>query len=128
MAREKILPKRTVFCCLAFDEKAIMLLGYAVALVLITSVFGWQASMQLWVPLGLGQNKPATAGSCIISNADLVCHDRFESDCQSLINVRGAVICGLGCSSSKFTNNRSCFLAFFLRPLRRGSFVRNHRP
>lgn len=65
-----------------------MLLGYAIALGVIASVFLWQSSMQLWVPLAMGQNNDLTSASCHVQSTLLVCHDRFESDCQVKVDVR----------------------------------------
>lgn len=84
----KVYPKRTVFCCFAFDERAVMLLGYSIALAFFACAFLWQSSMQLIVPLALGHDKSLVSASCDVQTAQVVCLDSWESECHAMIDVR----------------------------------------
>jgi hypothetical protein len=55
---------------------------------IIATIFFIQAAWLIFIPYSRGMSHPTQAAICSVTHADLVCHDRFESDCQAQMNVR----------------------------------------
>lgn len=84
----KVYPRSTIFCCFSFSQKLISRLVYGMGIGILSIVLFSQLFVGLIIPYKLGGNEAYSPALYQIEAASLVCHDRFESDCQANLNVR----------------------------------------